>query len=93
LNTVLQNDYTATIIGSAQFADTLESDNGRAMNAVESLRIESRFKGMHARGEEVDCRARMQAHVISIGLDPIHVIHIDENCSLVAAHGEPSRVT
>jgi hypothetical protein len=61
-----------------QFLDALGVDDAGAVDADEAARIEPRLHARHRLAEEVRFLAKVQAHVVAGGFDPVEIVGAQE---------------
>src|SRR5262249_16848277 len=78
LRPILKDHGVVTVESGLQFADALNVDDGRTMDAEEAVAIESGFQTVHGFPQEVCFRSHVQASVVAGRFDPIDLLQAHE---------------
>src|SRR5919108_1740946 len=71
LRAVLQHHDVLAVEVWLELADSLQVDDGRAVDAREALRVQLRLDGSHCLAEEMSPLAHVYPDVVASGLDPV----------------------
>src|SRR5262249_26135881 len=75
---VAQDDDMVAVEQGLDLADALDVDNGRAMDAQETLRVDTTLQGVHRLAQEMGFGTDVQTQVVARRLDPVNLLHLQK---------------